>query len=56
MAERRNEPPLKEIVEKNDFIKFRDPNAEEYMRKRVARQAQERDRYEFKLFEFRASQ
>ena len=58
VGERRNEPPMREILEKHDIIKFRDPTGEEYMRKRVARKQHSdprEDKYELKLFEFRTS-
>lgn len=53
---RQNDPPLKEIIEKHDYIKFRDATAEKYIRREVNKSKTLKDNYQIKLYEFRNSE
>jgi serine/threonine protein kinase len=53
---RLNPPPLRDIIEKHDYITFRDATNEEYIRKEVAKHRAFKDNYEIRLYEFRNSQ
>lgn len=53
---RENAPPLKELIEKHDYIKLRDPNTEVCARREVIKRKTLASDYQLKLFEFRNSQ
>ncbi len=50
-----NTAPLRDIIDKNDCITFRDATNEQYIRKEITKHKNDKN-YEIKLFEFRKSQ
>jgi serine/threonine protein kinase len=53
---RENAPPLKELIEKHDYIKLRDPNTEVCVRREFIKRKTLASDYQLKLYEFRNSQ